>query len=454
MILLKTKDKIRSCYLFLVVLVCCTTNGLSQNGLLFPENLKKDKISFKLVNNLVIIPIEVNGKKLSFLLDTGVNSTILFGVTEVDSLPINDIKPVKIIGLGTGNGVEALISKNNKVRVGKARDSNHTIYVIFDESLNFSARMGIPIHGIIGHDFFLNFIVETNYISKRVTVYKPSCFKKKKCRRCQEFDLSFYNNKPYVNIEISSLLQERKNLKLLIDLGSSDALWLFKEEGFIGSDPKKYFEDYLGLGFSGGIFGKRAKLDEIWLGSFNLKEVKVAFPNKTATNGIKFFSERDGSLGGDILKRFTVTFDYGRKKMILKKNGNYNQPFYYNMSGLTVEHDGMVVVKDIERSIVNSLNPDRANENNGMITIRVDPNFRFFLAPSYIIAEVREDSPAALAGIKKGDQMLKISGKPAYKFKLHEIVSLFSSEVGKTITVDISRNGIESRAKFILKKVI
>jgi len=444
----------RSFCLSLVLLVCCLYTGFSQRGVELPNYLNRDKIPFELINNLVIIPVEVNGKKLSFLLDTGVDATIVFGVTEADSLLVKNIKPVKVIGFGTGEGVDALISRNNQIKIGKARDLNHTIYVIFDESFNFSQRMGVPIHGIIGHDFFRNFIVKTNYVSKRIIISNPATYNYRKCKKCEEFDLTFYNNKPYVDLEMSVSSKERESIKLLIDSGSSDALWLFREEESINADSTKYFNDFLGLGFSGGIFGKRSKLDEVWLGGFSLKGVKVAFPDKEAIDGIKFFRERDGSLGGEILKRFTVIFDYPNKKMTLKKNGNYNKPFYYNMSGLIIEHGGMIVVRDVEKSVVNTLNSEQAGDNNGMITLQIDPNYSFFLAPSYIIAEVRENSPGALAGLRKGDEILRINGKDAYRFKLHEIIALYSSETGKVISMDISRNGIKSKAKFTLEKVL
>jgi C-terminal processing protease CtpA/Prc len=140
--------------------------------------------------------------------------------------------------------------------------------------------------------------------------------------------------------------------------------------------------------------------------------------------------------------------------MTLKKNGNYNKPFYYNMSGLIVEHGGMIVVRDVEKSVVNSLYSERTGANNGMITLQIDPNYSFFLAPSYIIAEVRENSPGAMAGLRKGDEILKINGKDAYKFKLHEIIALYSSKTGKVISMDISRNGIKSKIKFTLEKVL
>ena len=48
--------------------------GNAQNGLHFQsKSLAKQSISFKLINSLIVIPVEVNGETLSFILDTGMN---------------------------------------------------------------------------------------------------------------------------------------------------------------------------------------------------------------------------------------------------------------------------------------------------------------------------------------------------------------------------------------------
>jgi len=432
------------------------TLGYSQNGLTFSSDQKRDKIPFELVNNLVIIPVEVNGAKLSFLLDTGVNSTILFGITEADSLLVNDAKPIKVRGFGEGIGVEALESKNNEVRVGEAVDKNHSIYVIFEETLNFSARMGIPIHGIIGYDFFKQFVVKTDYISKNITFYNPIDYKWKKCGGCEEFNLTFDNNKPYVTIEVSPRSKKPEKVILLVDSGSSDALWLFDEEGILTEDSTKFFSDFLGLGFSGNIFGKRSKLDDIWLGSFNLKEVKVAFPSEIAMDGIKIYKERDGSLGGDILKRFTVIMDYNSNRMMLRKNSNYGEPFYYNMAGLTIEHDGLEVVTELttHRNFNFGKPTSTSNGTTSQAVTDVSVFTEIALVPRYVVVEVRKDSPAYLAGVQVGDEIESINGVLAYKIKLFTLNTLFSSKIGKKISLDIMRDGKLVKVKFILKKVI
>ncbi|MAM27800.1 MAG: hypothetical protein CMC13_02160 [Flavobacteriaceae bacterium] len=445
----------RKLILFITVATLLFANsvGLAQEGFVLPENVKRDRIKFELVNNLVIVPVELNGTRLSFLLDTGVETSLLFSVAENDSLELQNAVPKKIRGLGQGGSIEALKSDHNMLKVGKAVDKSHTLFVVFDESLNFSPRMGVPVHGILGYDFFKSFVVKTDYISKVLTIYNPDRFTKKPCRNCKEFDLSFASNKPFINVKISEALG-LKNVLLLIDSGSSDALWLFRNNGYTRETPKNYFQDYLGLGLSGSIFGKRSKIGEIQIGDYVLNDVTTSFPDKNALQNIAFFRHRDGSLGAALLKRFTVYMDYRNQKMYLKKNSNFKKPFYYNMSGVVLAHDGTVTVKDVQDYKSGSMNLDRSEQNNVSITLPVNAAYKFFLAPRIIVAELRDESPAALAGILKGDTVLEVNGKPAYKYKLYELSALFSSKAGKTIHFLIERNGQRQKKKFVLQKVI
>lgn len=427
--------------------------GVSQNGFFLPANNTYDKIPFKLVNNLVVVPVTINGTELSFLLDTGVRTTILFGLAQTDTVEMKNVKPIKIRGLGEGGSVEALKSEKNTFRIGKAIDINHTVYVVFDESLNFSPRMGIPIHGILGYDFFRQFVVKTNYNARRLTFYNPNDYNATRCRTCEEFDLFFFAEKPHVTLSVTALGKKR-DVTLMVDSGSSDALWLFDDSTFVRAEPINYFEDFLGLGLSGNIYGKRSRIDELHIGKHTLFGVSVASPNKEALENSVMHEDRSGSLGGNILKRFTVIMDFPGKKMTLKKNGNFKEPFYYNMSGLTIEHDGVEVVEDQKKVLNNPLTFNENDMNKNAFGIIKTSQYRFVLAPRIIVAEIRKGSPAEEAGILKGDEIKFINGKPAHQFELYEITDIFSSKVGRRISMDILRDGKTIKKKFILRKLI
>jgi hypothetical protein len=384
-------------------------------------------------------------------LDTGVNSTIVFSLSKEDSVQLNNARTIKIRGLGEGGSITALKSENNKLQIGDAIDINHTIYVIFDEDFNLSKKMGVPIHGIVGYDLFKNFIVKTSYNSKKITLYTHKYYSQKICKKCQELEMKIRENKPYIDIIVNND-GKREEVSLLIDSGSSDAFWLFDEERFLEISSNKFFDDFLGQGLSGGIFGKRSKLDEVEIGKFHLKSVKVAYPEKESFENVKIIEGRDGSVGGDVLRRFTTIIDYSSQKIVLRKNSKFKDPFYYNMSGLTIEHDGVVLVKDRQDPVASTL---RANENNNddRVIIPIATVFNFYLAPRFVVSELREDSPAALAGIKKGDEILQVNGKPTYRYKLHELIALLSSHEGKKISMVVDTHGVVSKRKFTLKKV-
>ena len=268
----------------------------------------------------------------------------------------------------------------------------------------------------------------------------------KKCKKCEIFNLTFQNKKPFINLDVTTT-DVTEEVILLIDSGSSDAIWLFNDKDIVNGALKKYFDDFLGQGLSGSIFGKRSKLKKIEIGDFMLKNVKVAFPNEESMENVKYFEKRDGSLGGDILKRFTVIMDYPNQKISLKRNRKFKAPFHYNMSGLTLIHDGVVLVRE-KRSSINELNPE------GTASIPLSSVYDFYLAPRFIVSEIRENSPAELAGIFKGDEIVSINGKETHSYKLQDIIGLFASKANKKITVKIKRNGVIFTKKFYLKEML
>ena len=79
---------------------------------------------------------------------------------------------------------------------------------------------------------------------------------------------------------------------------------------------------------SGSIYEKRIKLEWMEMGDFRFEDVIVSFPNIGVKDSLYIAKNRAGSMGGWLLKRFTVTINYAKKWMLLKRNSNYSKPFY------------------------------------------------------------------------------------------------------------------------------
>jgi len=413
------------------------------------NNSKSQNATFSLVNNLIVIQAEVNGKKLNLLLDTGIKKTILFNLKFEDSLKLRNVEKIQLRGLGEGEPINALTSEGNYFKFKGIVNPKLSLYAITDDLFDLSAKMGMDIHGIIGGDLFGDFIVKINYGSEKLTFYDPEFYEAPDCRGCETFPLDFYNAKPFIDVIVENHLGKEISVKLLIDSGGGDSLWLFPHSNpdiLIGD---KYFEDYLGKGLNGNILGKRSKIKKLKIGSFEFEDASVSYPDSTSIVKVHANKDRNGTLGAGILKRFQVIMDYPNSRVTFKKNGRfYRAPFLYNKSGMEVIHGGEMLVKE------NRYQTPIPKDNQGVSIATIFYTFGLTYKPSYKISLIRKGSPAHYAGLIEGDILLEINGKEAYNMKMQEIVYMLSQKEDKKIKLLVDRNGEHLRYEFYLKSML
>ncbi|MFS4494191.1 aspartyl protease family protein [Maribacter sp. 2308TA10-17] len=436
--------------LHIALFLCCISCIAFAQNFDLPKDQKYEKVKFQLVNNVMVIPIEVNGTALSFILDSGVSTPLLFNLTEQDSIQINKVSEITIRGLGEGEPIQALSSRSNSFKIGAAQNQNQELYVVLDQALNLSPSLGIPIHGIIGYDLFRDFVVEINYNSKHIKFHNPELYHDKQHKKSQTLSLAIRNKKAYVKGAIVLNDSEEIPVRMLLDTGSSDAIWLFENET-IGV-PTKNYDDFLGRGLAGNIYGKRTKINSIKIGDFVIKDAKTAFPDRASFGAIKSLGNRNGSLGGEVLKRFNFVFDYANNKITLRKNGNFKEPFHYNLSGIDLQHNG---VRYISESIAgaNGIVRNKDSETFGNVQILMENQTRLSLVPEIIVSGIRAGSPAADAGLLEGDVILAVNGKSVHTYKLQQILQMLNERKGKRIKVLIERQNDDKVITFVLKDV-
>lgn len=417
--------------IFLLLYPLC----FSQDGFVI-SNSKKTTIPFQLINNLIFIPVNINGVDLTFLLDSGVNETILFSLDQKE-VNFNNVEKINFSGLGESINIEGLKSENNIVNIGKDyKDSQHLVFIILNESINFSSHVGIPVNGIIGYHFFKNHPVEINYTAKKIIIYNNEKIFAQRQKRFSEFPITIEGNKPYMMAEVE-MTNQKTNSKMLLDLGNSDAVWLFPKviEDFEYNRPN--IEDYLGRGFNGDIFGKRSRIHSLSLGKYEFEQPLLAMPDEFSIQNLKIVPNRKGSVGSEILRRFTVIFDYPSKKLYLKRNKNYRDPFQFNNSGLDILQDGMTWEKDLvtfetKKTVFSEGNLQNESPEKFL--------YNFVLKPKFTVAGCRKDSPCFKAGIRKNDQLISIDKKTVGNMSMQTINDYFKQEDGKKIYLQIERN--------------
>ncbi|NJM79734.1 MAG: hypothetical protein HC854_09125 [Flavobacterium sp.] len=133
-------------------------------------------------------------------------------------------------------------------------------------------------------------------------------------------------------------------MKLLFDTGLGDGLWLFENDSI--KCEQKFITDVLGRGLGGDINGKKSRVENLILNNFELKKALVSYPDSLSFSQLDIIKDRNGSLGGEILKRFNWFLDYKNKVFYFKKNRYFKEPFNYNMSGIEVQHSGLTWVSE------------------------------------------------------------------------------------------------------------
>ena len=441
-------------FLILFFGICNNITGQNEGFRMMSPHKSYEDIRFQFINNLIVIPIKVNNKKLNFILDSGVNKTIVFNSSKVDTILSNFEYKYKLKGLGEGLPVNAIVSKNNLFRINNLIAVNKNVYVILKDDFDLSSKMGITIHGVIGYDIFSDLILRINYKSKKIRFYNPSKYKQKKCSNCEVLPLTIFQKKPYVDVTVKLNNNSKKvPIKMLIDSGGSDAIWLFEFSNKNIVTPENFFTDFLGVGLSGTVYGKRSRISSLGLGKFSLNKPTVSFLDTLSTKDARKFNKRNGSIGSGILKRFTVWFDYPNNRLMLKKNSSFNEVFNYNMSGLEIVYDGKILVEESTRNYA-ELSRGAQDPNGNRNSVSLIKNYVYKFKPNFKVSNVSEGSPADLAGVMKDDILIKINGNPIYNFQLHEIISIFQEKENKLIRLTLMRNNKKIKTEFNLKKII
>lgn len=421
-----------------------------QEGFTMDKNQNSVKIPFQLLSNLIFVNINVNGVDLTFLLDTGVAETVLFSLDENQNVIFENVEKLQLQGMGSQAPIEALIAKGNNLTAPHYYDDNHSILIVLNQEVNFSPNVGIPVNGILGYAFFENYLIEIDYLQKRIVIRRPSERMNRKLKRFEKFALEIIKDKPYIDVVVKSGKAETL-AKVLVDNGNSDALWLFANRSNSIELPQKSIPDFLGRGFSGDIFGTKARIEFLKMGKFEFENIITSFPDSISTQNISSTIDRLGSIGAEVMRRFDHVFDYKNKTLYLKPNKNFEQEFLYDKSGIELQHDGMEWVKERVEISGNykgeTFDGTGTKINNGFV-------YKFDLKPIFKIFNVRTGSSAAKAGIKVNDQLISLNGKVAHKMSLDQITKLLRGAEDKLIKLEILRDGKVIPISFRLRAML
>jgi predicted aspartyl protease len=392
--------------------LCCWFVTAGAQYFSIADGSKRKTFPFKVIRNLVVVKVSINNAgPYNFVLDTGVGLMIITDPSLVDSIQIPTKRTIKVSGLGDGDAYEAFVTSPLNVNVSGIVSHSVSAAIFKKDHFGLSQYAGISIHGLLGYEFFSQLAVKVNFTDSLITVSNPENMRRFKAG--SRVPITIEENKPYLKAPITLNDGTQQVKKFIVDLGAGHAVSLEKVADKALYSPK-FINANLGIGLNGLISGYKGRVKEIQLGKYKIKNVLASYPED---NGRVSLVGRDGNLGAEVLKRFTIVFNYSGSEMYIKSNVEYKAPFEHDMSGLQYYAAG----KGYKHIIVE----------------RVEPG-----------------SPGDEAGICEDDEITAINFKPVADMTLEEIDHLFKSRNNQSLLLTVYHNEITERVILTLKRRI
>ena len=351
-------------------------------------------IPFELHRNKILLPVTIDGQgPLWFVLDTGAPVMVLTSRETAAGLGLEVQGQGRVSGAGEGAALTAGFTSADALSVGNISLGPSRLIVV-DLAAQLASASGRLYHGIIGRPLFDRYVVRIDFSARRLELYEPATYEAPE--RATVIPIRLENGHPHFDTRVTTAGGDQVEVDLVIDTGARTALMLDATPGTSLVPPPGAVEMIIGHGARGPVRGQVAPVAAVALGDITLRNVQAAF----APDAVGVSPGADGNLGAEVLRRFTVTFDYRRSRMILESGRGLDDPYPVDLSGITFRAGG-----DDWRELS--------------------------------IGVVRDGSPAMRAGLQAGDRIVGVNGRPAPEL---EALERRFEESGR-VTLDLLRDG-------------
>lgn len=346
------------------------------------------------IDQRVFFPVQVNGGQPSlFELDTTAR------VSSVDpgrAAELN-LKSETVLG-GSGSSSEQLI---RNVVLGLSGVDVPLASLGVNGSANFASTIGREYEGALGADFLAHVVVEIDYGQQSVRLYDPGTFRYQ--GRGVSIPVTLSGATPVIHAKFSELNGKSGDGEFLVNT-ALDASVIFSNHF---AEAHKLFSSHTtSISVSdpevdGGVEVSVARIDTFQIGS------------NTAIGTLGTFSRTDqssggdpkiaGTIGGGMLRRYVVVFDYPHQQMIFEPGTEFRTDDEEDKSGMSLTANG--------------------------------PGLKRFE-----VTQVQPDSPAAKAGVQKGDVIAGVDNEAAADMTLDSVRKLFR-EAARRYDLLMERNG-------------
>jgi hypothetical protein len=232
---------------------------------------------------------------LWFSLDSGSGTNYLdLDIARKIGLEFHGTK--KVHGAGKGL-IEVQVAEGISFEIPGLSTKGHQIHGIDLTGVGWGRRLD----GFFGYDFLARFVAIINYEARRLTIADPSRFEYN--GPGEIFPLEFDGHLPYVRARITVPGNPSEESLFLVDTGSQDEV----DHPIIAKSPQTR-RTTVGVGLGNPSVGVFGPVETLQLGKIQLHDL----------SGVAGEGLGSHLIGGGILHRFKIIFDYSRQRMIVE----------------------------------------------------------------------------------------------------------------------------------------
>lgn len=348
-----------------------------------------------MIGPLPMVEVRLNGSRpLLFILDTGMPTTIVdAGIAAELGLKIKDPNEVKVPG-----GV-LQIGATPDVKVAIAGRSVDGLTLQAAPIRDLGAVIGRPLAGVLGHDVLERFTVKVDYAKGQVSLWDPASFVPPK--GAVELAVAIEDNEVFVPVTITTIDGRDIVGKFKLDTGSFDTMGMnknFVEDNKVLVEGQKR-APALGAAMGGDTLGYVFRLARIGFAGSTFPSALVSY-----TYDAKGTENRPnaGTIGAGLLAASDLFLDYPHKRIFVAKRSD-------------------VLIED----------------KVGVMLRGAGPNL-----DKVTVAAVLPEGPAGKAGLKAGDVIAHVDGKPA---SIPHLIQRFRGKGFMDIV--LLRDGVQKRVR-------
>ncbi len=270
------------------------------------------------------------------------------------------------------------------------------------DSLNFHVNdyailtsvYGENIDGIIGYNFLIKYIVKVDYDSSKIYVYSKGTVKYAK---------GGYLTRPFIlNLPVEEArVRDNDDItaRFYFDTGAGLCLLLstdFVSDSALFSNKKKKPVPTLAQGLGGKTNMMQTTVRDFRIGPYHFRNVPAYIFDDEYN--ITSYPSLGGLIGNDLLRRFNIILNYGRREIYLMPNSHYREPFDYSYTGMSI----------------------------------------YWIEGEIRVSDVMKDSPAEKAGFKSGDIIFSVGNNFSKNIQVYK--NMLQS-TGEKVKVIIRRDG-------------